>query len=413
MTRSGVSRALLLAGVFASAPLAAADAATQTVVYAFQNNGKDGVYPDATVTMLNGTLYGTTSAGGTGRCQNGCGTVFSVNATTGAETILHSFSDVEQTAVQPGSLAVAAGKLFGTAYSGGRRDAGMLFSFDPKSGAFKQQYYFCNLDNCIDGENANPGLLDEKGVLYGTTAAGGSTDCGNGCGTVFSFDTATRSETILHAFGPNGNDGSSPQSGLVGTKRKLYGTTEFGGAFGYGTVFSIDRIGGRESVIYSFCSQQYCPDGERPSSTPVYLNGMLYGTTIDGGAEDVGAVFSLDPATGVETVLHAFEGSTDADGAYPGGLVYANGLLYGTTQNGGINCVGGCGTVYSIDPQTGAETVIYSFCNQTDCADGAGPRSGLLNVDGTLYGVTSYGGGGSCTTEYEPAGCGTVFAITP
>lgn len=420
MNRPILSRAkgLFLFSVFAGAlgPLAApADAATESVVYSFQNNGKDGFSPAANLIEVNGILYGTTSAGGTGRCVNGCGTFFSVNAATGAEIILHSFSDVEQTATGPGALVDAGGTLFGTTLYGGRRDAGMLFSYHLASSQFKEKYYFCNLDNCSDGASANTGLLDEKGVLYGTTEQGGSQQycVQSGCGTVFSFDRKTRTETVLHAFDTNGNDGVNPIAGLLKVNRLLYGTTPWGGTYGYGTVFSLHLKTGAESVVYSFCSQQGCPDGERPSGNLIYLNSMLYGTTYDGGTYGGGTVFSLDPATHTETVLHSFGVYGGPDGAYPDGLVYLNGLLYGTTLYGGVNCVGGCGTVYSIDPQTGAETVIYSFCNQTDCADGAVPQSTLLNVNGTLYGVTSYGGSGTCNTPYQVRGCGTVFAITP
>jgi uncharacterized repeat protein (TIGR03803 family) len=416
MTKAAISRAggLLVAGVFAGALAsfsATANAATVTALYSFQNNGKDGLSPTASLIEVNGTLYGTTSAGGTGRCMSGCGTIFSVNPATGAETILHSFSDVEQAAMGPGSLVAAGDKLFGSTYQGGHRNAGMLFSYDLKSNRFSERYYFCELDNCSDGAYANPGLLRVNGVLYGTTQDGGSQQyCQNGCGTVFSFDPRTRVESVLHAF--DWHDGGLPMAGLLKVNHLLYGTTYEGGTYGEGTVFSLDLKSGAESVIYSFCSQQNCPDGAFPHVNLIYLNGTLYGTTDAGGTGLQGTVFSIDLATHAETVLHNF-GSGQGDGAAPDGLVYANGLLYGTTQYGGVNCAGGCGTVYSIDPQSGAETVVYSFCNQTNCADGAVPQSALLNVNGTLYGVAAYGGTGTCTTVDEVPGCGTVFAITP
>jgi uncharacterized repeat protein (TIGR03803 family) len=79
--------------------------------------------------------------------------------------------------------------------------------------------------------------------------------------------------------------------------------------------------------------------------------------------------------------------------------------LYGTTSEGGGECNGfGCGTVFSLDPATGAETVVYSFCTQPYCGDGAYPASGLLDMNGALYGTTEEGG----TYAY-----GAVFAITP
>jgi uncharacterized repeat protein (TIGR03803 family) len=85
-----------------------------------------------------------------------------------------------------------------------------------------------------------------------------------------------------------------------------------------------------------------------------------------------------------------------------GGLISVNGTLYGTTYYGGTGtCKVGCGTVFSLDPTTGTEKVLYSF--QNDGADGALPFAGLIDIRGTLYGTTSTGGA---------HGGGTVFAIT-
>jgi uncharacterized repeat protein (TIGR03803 family) len=101
-------------------------------------------------------------------------------------------------------------------------------------------------------------------------------------------------------------------------------------------------------------------------------------------------------------VLHSFAGG--ADGSDPmAGLVAANGLLYGTTNRGGIaECDGyGCGTLFSLDPATGAETVVHTFCSMDNCTDGAQSSATLIDVKGKLYGTTE--GGGAC--------CGTVFSV--
>ena len=98
------------------------------------------------------------------------------------------------------------------------------------------------------------------------------------------------------------------------------------------------------------------------------------------------------------------------DGAGPGGLIAVQGKTYGTTLSGGNNvvvCTSGCGTAFEIDPATGAETVLYSFCSQKVCKDGTLPAR-LVDVNGTLYGTTLQGGhyGRHCYF-----GCGTVFAL--
>ncbi len=124
-------------------------------------------------------------------------------------------------------------------------------------------------------------------------------------------------------------------------------------------------------------------------------------------ASAVGCAFALQfPATAIarskETILHSFGSGTDGNG--PGGsLVDVKGALYGTTAGGGVH---GDGTAFSVDPKTGAETVVYSFMGGTD---GALPNANLIDVKGTLYGTTYEGGGGSdCINS---GGCGTVFAI--
>ena len=106
-------------------------------------------------------------------------------------------------------------------------------------------------------------------------------------------------------------------------------------------------------------------------------------------------------------VVYNFTGGSD--GAQPyAGLIDVNGTLYGTTsQGGGSGCAttitSGCGTVFSITP-SGQETVLHAF---TGGSDGANPKAALIDVNGTLYGTTFHGGDTKCK------GCGTVFSITP
>jgi uncharacterized repeat protein (TIGR03803 family) len=82
-------------------------------------------------------------------------------------------------------------------------------------------------------------------------------------------------------------------------------------------------------------------------------------------------------------------------------VIDVNGVLYGTTTNGGAN---NAGMVFSVDAHTGAETVLYSFCSQAGCADGSTPLAGVIDVNGALYGTTWIGG-----MQNE----GTVFSVTP
>lgn len=210
----------------------------------------------------------------------------------------------------------------------------------------------------------------------------------------------------LYAF-EGGADGGGVQAKMTNVGGTLYGTSHGGGASGNGTVFTVNPETGAEKVIYSFMGGA---DGWGPEALLNDYNGTLYGTTAslpepgfpNGGGN--GTVFAISTA-GAEQPLHSFTGSPD--GANPEGFVInVNGTLYGTTFVGGTGSCGyssstGCGTVFTVDPQTGAENVIYSFTGGTD---GAGPRAGLADVNGTLYGTTYFGGA---------SGNGTVFSITP
>jgi uncharacterized repeat protein (TIGR03803 family) len=135
-----------------------------------------------------------------------------------------------------------------------------------------------------DGANPVAALTSVDGVLYGTTEAGGDS---NNDGTVFEI-TTSGAESVLHTFG-SGNDGSKPQAGLTDVNGVLYGTTHNGGASNsYGTVFKITTSGVKSSV-YHFGFN----DGAYPQAALTYLNGLLYGTTFEGGAHGEGTVFSV------------------------------------------------------------------------------------------------------------------------
>jgi uncharacterized repeat protein (TIGR03803 family) len=188
----------------------------------------------------------------------------------------------------------------------------------------------------------------------------------------------------------------------------LYGLTSGGGANSRGTVFSFDPGTGVETVLYSFCSRKNCKDGDFPDSRLIDVKGKLYGTTGDGGTSDEGTVFSLSLKDNTERVLHSFN-SKRHDGWDPAmGVIDVGGVLYGTTSYGGTGqCEEGgynqgCGTVFSIDPGTRTETIVYSF--QGNYTDGEYPYAGLINVNGTLYGTTESGG-----AKNE----GTIFSLVP
>ncbi len=300
------------------------------------------------------------------------------------------------------------GTLYGTTRRGGVK-YGTIYSISA-SGVHKVLYRF---HGGSDGRYPYSGLIDVNGALYGTTSGGGSSNAG----TVYSVSTSG-AERVLYSF-KGGSDGVDPLAGLLDVNGTLYGTTLQGGGsgclsrLGCGTVFRLTRSG-RETVLHSFTGGS---DGASPVAELIDVKGVLYGTTHIGGSTGgycgnvgCGTVYSIT-SRGRENVLYAFQGRSDGNGPVSG-LIDVNGVLYGTTEYGGRQTLvceveGLCGTVYSIST-TGTEKVIHRFADGTD---GANPVADLIAVNGVLYGTTTAGGAtGYC---WQPNGnCGTVYSIT-
>lgn len=238
------------------------------------------------------------------------------------------------------------------------------------------------------GETPDASLLYSGGTLYGTTELGGAYDEGS----VFSLST-TGTEHLLYSF-----QGGYPRASLIDVKGTLYGTTAGSGSpCACGTVFKFIP-GGALRTVYTFKGGE---DGAVPFANLLDDGGTLYGTTTQGGANN-GTVFSVS-ANGKERVLYAFDlVKHPGDGSEPdAGVIEANGMLYGTTVSGGSN---GYGSIFRVT-KAGKEQVLYSFKAGND---GAAPYAGLVQVNGAFYGTTASGGGSGC----GGFGCGTVFKLS-
>ena len=369
-----------------------------TTLHSF-NGATDGGYPQAGLVQgSDGSFYGTTASRGT----NGWGTVFKIS-TDGALTTLHSFSangDLLGDGATPeaGLVQGRDGSLYGTTYAGGYGD-GTVFRITT-DGAYTTLYSFHGGN---DGANPKACLVQGRdGDFYGTTQYGGP----YGWGAVFKIST-NGVLTSLHvfSFGNDGSldDGGSPEAGLVqGSDGTLYGTTYCGGSGrnNFGTVFKISTNGVLTS-LYSFTSRN---DGEYPVAGLVQgSDGYLYGTTsgyFSGfnfrGTDTLvykagnGTVFKIS-TDGALTTLYAFP---DSDGSAPNGLAQgSDGSFYGTTYGDpdGINV----GTVFRISTN-GEVTSLYSFTDTDDGGahpNGLSPKAGLVQgSDGSFYGTTASGG---------------------
>ena len=300
--------------------------------------------------------------------------------------VLWDFGAGDDGALPVAAMTYKAGRLYGTTLGGGGgRNYGTIYGYDLKTSKEEVLYRFTD---GMDGATPSSTLADCGGLFYGTTQAGAT----NGNGTVFAFDHKTKALSTIHAF-TGGNDGGSPLAGVLCKDGILYGTAFEGATKGQGTVFSIDLATGVFTTLHVFTGGA---DGGSPESNLILHGGELIGTTEIGGTYGYGTVYAVDPTTGTETVLHSFNTS---DGSFPVSAVISLGhVLYGTTQQGGST---GYGVLFSLDMHSGKEKTLHSFDDPTEGAD---PLAGLLNVNGTLYGTTTYDG---------PGGYGTVFSYDP
>ena len=178
---------------------------------------------------------------------------------------------------------------------------------------------------------------------------------------------ASYSEEVLYNFCvPSCTvSGAGPFAGVIrDSLGNLYGTTLGAGENSQGVIYEVNSAG-QGSTLYSFCAQSGCTDGERPYAGLVLgADGNLYGTTYYGGANGGGALFEWDFASGKESVVYSFCSKTScADGQNPYGTLIQDGAgnFYGTTSIGGAH---GGGTVFEFDASTGEETVLYNFCSE-------------------------------------------------
>jgi uncharacterized repeat protein (TIGR03803 family) len=271
--------------------------------------------------------------------------------------------------------------FYGTTNWGGTLGQGTVFKIDA-AGTLVWSYSFGG----PGGLYPAGGLLLDNGVLYGTTSGGGN----NYQGTVFRITTAGTSPQFF-PFDGSGAQGRAPASTLVKIGSTLYGTTQYGGANGSGTVFAIPTGGGAPAAICSFAAPSPVDGTNAGGANPVGplvadAGGHLYGTANLGGANALGAVFKIDLSSPASPVwVRSF---TASDGSGPSGLIDGHdGLLYGLTGT----------TLFRVDPSSDTLTTLASLSSAS-----SGPPHGLLK-DGSNFFGTSIAGG--------PNGTGSVFQL--
>lgn len=308
---------------------------------------------------------------------------------------LHDFDFSTGAPIPSGRPVLAGGTLYGVTGRGGSNDAGIVYAVNTDGTGFAVLHDFSSDTN---GGLPEGGLLLFGDNLYGTTSLGGT----NGpWGTVFSLKTDGTGFTVLHSFTGDPTIGQHPHPRLTMDGGILYGAASGQASPGWGSLFSIQPDGSGFNSFLTFSTPQGLPltnlDGEQPQGALIPSGGLLYGTAYGGGPGGGGTVFSVSPDGNNFTVLHAFTNSPD--GAYlRSGLILVEGTLYGTTWTGGWNNLG---TVSSVHTDGTGYQVLHTFL--TNGVDGRNPWTGLGLWHHTLYGTTASGRGTN--------GSGIIFSI--
>jgi uncharacterized repeat protein (TIGR03803 family) len=325
---------------------------SEKVIYSFTGKS-DGMNPLGSLIFdAAGNLYGTTSRGALGS-----GTVFTLIPGAGGKwklKVLHTFHGTTGGSPWGGLIFDPAGNLYGTTAEGGAHEAGTVFELTPGTNgtwAFMQLHGFN--DNGHDGVSPLAALtLDAAGNLYGTTSAGGA----HKYGIVFELTPGSNgkwTEIILHTFNPaNGHDGAAPDAPIViDSNGNLFGTTASGGKNEfYGVVFelTLDSVGKwQQNILHAFADGH---DGGEPNAgLTLDASGNLYGTASSGGVFG-GVVFKETLQTNGNwkySVAHSFKSGGDGSRSYASLILDGTGNLYGTTREGGANDLG---TVFLVKP---------------------------------------------------------------
>ena len=339
----------------------------------------DGAQPQYSLVLSNNTLYGVTSGGG----LFGSGTIFKVNTDGSGFAVLHSFTDDQggftanaDGAYPAGSLLLLGNALFGTAYTGGTNGSGVVFKINADGSGFTNLHSFdaVNLDDTAtytntDGGFPSGGLTVVSNVLYGTAQFAGQ----GGSGTVFKLNPDGSGFAVLHTFPPTtgaanvNSEGGYPFDALTAGGSNLYGQNEYGGTYGNGTLFHLNLDGTGYTVLHTF--------------TALITN-------------------FVHTSTSTNALL------VNGDGINPSSrLVLAGNTLYGSANSGGYE---GVGDVFAVNTDGTGFTNLYNFSPifaiDRSNSEGASLTSwgGLFLADNTLYGVTDDGGTG---------GAGTVFSF--
>jgi AhpD family alkylhydroperoxidase len=290
--------------------------------------GANGGHGNVAPVLVGTTLYGAAAAGGT----SNDGVIFSVNTDGTNFALLHEFSGTDGT--NPDALvADSSGTLYGITETGGPNNDGVLFSLS-RAGTYTVLHNF----TLPTSGYPNTLIIAQSGTLVGSSFYGGSqsSGCLQGCGTVFTYDLATRKLITAFTLPSSGSDGFSPYLGSFGPGNTIYG------ANAVTSIFSL----GRRSGFTPLADQNYYSVGSEANSGPAYApSGILYGVLYTGVLSGYGSIYSLQ--NGVIQDVYIFDGGRNGGGPMAKPFVTFSGSILGTTISSNCNY---CGTIWDYTP---------------------------------------------------------------
>jgi uncharacterized repeat protein (TIGR03803 family) len=351
--------------------------ATDTCINKYNFNGDNGAGPEASLLQAsNGKLYGVTCYGGVNGEDEGV--LFEYNIVT--DTLIKKL-DFNYAAngerLRSKIMQASNGKMYGTTYTGGKNDDGVLFEYNPLTNTVVNKLDF---DDAVYGRlSESPLLQATNGKLYGVTPMGGA----NGYGTFFEYDIITDTCIVLLDF--NNTNGSSPSGLLIqATNGKLYGTTGSGGTSGDGVLFEYDITTNMYVKKIDFDNTN---KGAFPKNIMQASNGKLYGMTQFGGINNKGVLFEYNLTTTIFTKKLDFDGANNGRSSTAILIEAITGKLYGLTRAGGTNDKG---VLFEYDFVTDTYTKKWDFDGTNDGSNLNG--SLMKSSNGKLYGMAARGG---------------------
>ena len=268
-------------------------------------------------------------------------------------------------------------QLWGLAAIGGVNGEGTIITADSSGNNFQAVYSFVNATGARPWGNL---VMANNGKLYGVTEQGGFS---NSC-VIFSYDPVTNIYTSIYDYAQFPQYGWGACSGLTAASNGiLYGLTSSGGANNGGVIYSVDPATDTYQDIYDFSYTT----GIGPCGGLLQLsNSLLYGLTSIGGAHSAGTIFSFNPSNNNFVKLYDLIDSTGKDPQFTNLIQATNGILYGMTQMGGMY---NKGVIFSFDLSINSYIVLHNF----NGINGDRPSGSLMQASsGVLYGMTPIGG---------------------